>query len=54
MILRARGVLAAWLAEVAEVWLVVALWTALFILVSALGLLSTRTHGAGARRRGSS
>lgn len=51
IILRARGVLAARLAEAAEVWLVVALWTALFILVSAVGLLSTRTNGADAQRK---
>ncbi len=51
IILRARGVLAARLAEAAEVWIVVALWAALFILVSAVGLLSTRTNGADAQRK---
>ena len=42
MILRARGVINGLISEAFEVTLVIALWTLLFLLVSAVGLLSTR------------
>jgi hypothetical protein len=42
MILRARGVINRLISEAFEVTLVIALWTLLFLLVSAVGLLSTR------------
>jgi len=44
MILRARGVVGGLLSEASEVILVVALWALLFVLVSAVGLMSTRRH----------
>ena len=53
MILRARGVFAGLFFEAAEVRLMVALWVVLFVLVSAVGLLSTRNNGAAAPPKGS-
>lgn len=44
MILRARGVVSGLVSEALEVTLVIALWTLLFLLVSAVGLLSTRNQ----------
>jgi|SRR5579871_1380 len=44
MILRARGTLRGFLAEPTEVTLVTMLWAALFVLVSALGLISSHNH----------
>jgi hypothetical protein len=41
MILRARGVVGGLFSEVLEVTLVIALWVLLFVLVSAVGLMST-------------
>jgi len=45
MILRARGVLSGSLSEATEVGFVIVLWTLLFVLVSAIGLMSARNHG---------
>ena len=42
MILRARGVVGGLASEALEVTLVTALWALLFVLVSAVGLMSTR------------
>lgn len=47
MILRARGGLPGFLSEKTEVWIVALLWSVLFFLVSAVGLLSTKNNGAG-------
>jgi len=44
MILRARGVVSGRFSEALEVTLVSALWTLLFVLVSAVGLMSTRNQ----------
>ncbi len=46
MVLRALGTVPALLSESAEVSLVAALWAALFILVGAVGFLSTERNGA--------
>jgi amino acid transporter len=46
MILRARGVVPGLFSEKAEVTSVIALWSLLFFLVSAVGLLSTRNNGS--------
>ena len=45
MILRARGILSGSLSEATEVGFVIILWTMLFVLVSAIGLMSARNHG---------
>jgi hypothetical protein len=45
MILRARGTLSGLLSEANEVACVIVLWTVLFVLVSAIGLMSARNHG---------
>jgi len=45
MILRARGILSGALSEAAEVACVIVLWSLLFVLVSAIGLMSARNHG---------
>jgi ethanolamine permease len=45
MILRARGILTGALSEAAEVACVIVLWSLLFVLVSAIGLMSARNHG---------
>jgi hypothetical protein len=45
MILRARGILSSSLSEATEVGFVIVLWTVLFVLVSAIGLMSARNHG---------
>lgn len=45
MILRARGIVPGILSEKAEVTCVIALWSVLFFMVSAVGLLSTRSQG---------
>ena len=44
MILRARGTLRAVFSEAAEVASVAALWTVLFVVVSAVGLMSTKNQ----------
>ena len=45
MILRARGILTGSLSEATEVGFVIVLWSLLFVLVSAIGLMSARNHG---------
>jgi hypothetical protein len=45
MILRARGILSGSFSESVEVGSVIALWALLFVLVSAVGLMSARNHG---------
>ena len=47
MILRARGIVPGVFSEKAEVTSVIALWSVLFFVVSAVGLLSTRNNGDG-------
>jgi uncharacterized membrane protein len=45
MILRARGIVPGVFSEKAEVMSVIALWSVLFFVVSAVGFLSTRSQG---------
>ena len=45
MILRAAGVVPRLLPEAAEIWLVGLVWAVLFVLISAVGFLSTRRNG---------
>jgi hypothetical protein len=45
MILRARGILSGSFSEATEVACVIVLWSLLFVLVSAVGLMSARNHG---------
>ena len=45
MILRARGLVRGVFSEAAEVAAVTLLWGFLFMLISAVGLMSTRNHG---------
>ncbi|PYT29123.1 MAG: hypothetical protein DMG58_16865, partial [Acidobacteria bacterium] len=45
MILRARGILSGSFSEATEVACVIVLWALLFVLVSAVGLMSARNHG---------
>jgi ethanolamine permease len=46
MIARATGVFPAFLPEASEVWLLILVWSVLFVLIAAMGFLSTSQNGA--------
>jgi hypothetical protein len=46
MIARATGVFPAFLPEASEVWLLILVWSLLFVLIAAMGFLSTSANGA--------